>query len=274
MTLSLLSLVCGCGPTAPEAHRVAAPPRTTVTVDDALVQFSLLASLAAGDYLDGPRLSELLAVGDFGIGTFHRLDGEMIVLDGHVYQASADGVIRQPSLDVTAPFAAVTFFDEDGRVENLAAHSLDLLDARINQSLPHRNLPYALRIDGEFSELTLRSVPAQNPPYEPLVDVVKQQVTWEHHNLRGTLVGLHCPGWIGNLNVTGYHWHFLSEDRQIGGHVLACQLKQGTLRYDACRSLVVRLPESDVFDRFDAQSIDQQDIDAIERQRERPSDSR
>ena len=63
------------------------------------------------------RSRELKKHGDFGIGTFDALDGEMIVLDGVVYQAKADGHIYQAADNLTTPFATVTYFDSD-----LAAH--------------------------------------------------------------------------------------------------------------------------------------------------------
>ncbi|MBL9123375.1 MAG: acetolactate decarboxylase [Planctomycetaceae bacterium] len=255
----------GCSPLQEPPAR--APTPRSVAVDDALVQFSLVAALAAGDYVAGPTLGEVLTQGDFGVGTFSRLAGEMIVLEGAIYQAHVDGTIHRVSLDDTTPFAAVKFFTEDGRIEGLAAPSLDVLDRRLDEQLARRNVPYAIRIDGEFAALTLRSVAAQSPPFKPLVDVVKQQVTWSHQNVRGTLVGLRCPPWVGTLNVAGYHWHFLSDDRQIGGHVLACELSRGTLRYDECSSLVLHLPRSREFDEFDAGLIDKGQIDQIERQR-------
>jgi hypothetical protein len=30
-------------------------------------------------------------------------------------------------------------------------------------------------------------------------------------------VGVRSPAWVGGLNVPGYHWHFLSDDRTVGG---------------------------------------------------------
>jgi acetolactate decarboxylase len=257
----------GCSPpTQPLPASNNAKP-AEVTVDDALVQFSLLSTLAAGDYVDGTPLRHVLANGDFGVGTFNRLDGEMIVLDGRIYQALADGRIRPANLSGTTPFAAITFFSEDGRIENLTAKTLNDLDEQLDRQLPHLNAPYAIRIDGDFPEITLRSVPEQSPPFQPLVEVVKHQVTWQHHNLRGTLIGLRCPSWIGTLNVSGYHWHFLSDDRTIGGHVLACELQTGLLRFDECTSLVIHLPQSDKFHEFKAGEVNEQDIDQIERQR-------
>ena len=186
---------CSRSPTIAPARNNSRPAQ--ITADDTLVQFSLLAALAADDYVGDAPLRNVLAGGDFGVGTFNRLDGEMIVLDGKMYQALADGTVRMADLEGTTPFAAVTFFNEDGRIENIAAATLDDLDEQLDRKLPRRNSPYAIRITGEFAELTLRSVPAQSPPFQPLVEVVKQQVTWQHRNLRGTLVGLRCPALDG-----------------------------------------------------------------------------
>jgi len=237
------------------------------TDGDTLVQFSLLASLAADIYVGKALLRDVLAGGDFGVGTFNRLDGEMIVLDGKMYQALAEGTVRMADLAGTTPFAAVTFFNEDGHFDNIAAMTLEDLDEQLDLKLPRRNLPYAIRITGEFAEITLRSVRAQSPPFQPLVEVVKQQVTWQHRNLRGTLVGVRCPRWMGTLNVSGYHWHFLSDDHKIGGHVLACEFQRGSLLYDECTSVIIHLPLSTDFDDFDASEISEHDVDQIERQR-------
>jgi acetolactate decarboxylase len=231
------------------------------------VQYSLVAALAADDYSGGAPLRDLLTAGDFGLGTFDRLDGEMIVLDGQIYQALADGTVRAADLSAKTPFAAVTFFNEDGRINGLAAATLDDLDGQLDHKLPRRNSPYALRIAGEFTELTLRSVPAQSPPFRPLVEAIKDQVTWQHRRLRGTLVGFRCPSWMGTLNVSGYHWHFLSDDHKTGGHVLSCEFQGCSLRFDECTSLVIHLPQSAEFDQFDASGVTEQDVRQIERQR-------
>jgi acetolactate decarboxylase len=261
-------LFVGCAQPA----RVEAPAATMAN-DDSLVQFSLLAALAADDYNGTVPLRDVLAVGDFGVGTFDRLDGEMIVLDGKIFQALADGTVRPADLHGTTPYATVTQFAADGRVEKLSCATLDDLDAQLDRKLPHRNLPYALRVHGLVTSLTVRSVRAQSPPFEPLVDVVKDQATWQHQKLRGTLVGIRCPHWMGTINVSGYHWHFLSDDRQVGGHLLACEFSDCTLEYDECTSVVIRLPQTAEFDNFDASTVTDEDIDKIERQRLEPANS-
>lgn len=266
----------GCSPTqksAPTAAKSvavagdAADVAKVATNDDVLVQFSLLSALASDDYLGTATIADVLHAGDFGIGTFDQLDGEMIVLDGAVYQALADGTVRPADPAGKTPFATVTFFLEDGRIDNLAAATLDDLDHQLDAKLPNRNTPCAIRIDGMFAALTLRSVAAQTPPFRPLVEAVKDQVTFEHQNIQGTLVGIRCPAWMGTLNVAGYHWHFLSDDRRIGGHLLACEFTGGMLQYDECQSVLIRLPGDEEFQTFDDQSVTQEDVDQIERQR-------
>lgn len=274
--MGFLAAVVGCS--RPEEPAPAAPTASVaqqkgLAVDDALVQFSLISALASGDYSDGAPLSQVLAGGDFGIGTFDRLDGELIVLEGKIYQALADGAVRSADMAGSTPFAAVTFFNEDGRIENLTAATLEDLDAQLDRQLPRANSPYAIRIDADLRELTLRSVPSQVPPFPPLVEVVKQQSTWKRNNVRGTLIGFRCPTWVGTLNVSGYHWHFLSEDRQFGGHVLGCEFRDGLTRYDECESVLIQIPRSKGFDAFRPDEIKKQDINVIERQRaqtERP----
>lgn len=135
------ALVVGCAPSPKRAPSSTNGPPAEVTLDDALVQFSLVSALAAGDYVGDTPLRNVLTGGDFGVGTFSRLDGEMIVLDGQMYQALANGTTRTPYLNGTTPFAAVTFFNEDGRIENLAAATLDDLDEQLDRKLPRCNAP-------------------------------------------------------------------------------------------------------------------------------------
>jgi acetolactate decarboxylase len=261
----------GCGPSF--------PPQTGVTQDssalrspnvsdvDALVQFSLVAALAAGDYGGGAPLSEVRKSGDFGLGTFDRLDGEMILLDGAFYQVQADASVHRRDGGNSAPFATVKFFNQDGAFAEVSAKSLSELDQWFDRRLPNAQIPVAIRLRGRFDELTLRSAPPQTPPFRPLADVIDDQVTWQRRNVPGTLIGFRCPKWMGTLNVAGYHWHFLSDDRTIGGHVLDCRFKGATAAYDECATVLIHLPDSKSFEQIDMTDVSEADVDKIERQR-------
>jgi acetolactate decarboxylase len=267
----LTTLTMGCAPSSTdvsEARPAASSSGGLEAPDaDALVQFSLLAALAAGDYGGDVPLSEIRRHGDFGLGTFDRLDGEMIMLDGEVYQVLSDSTVRRREDEGSSPFATVTFFTEDGRFDAVSATSLTELDQWFDRRLPKAQIPVAIRVHGEFEKLTLRSAPPQTPPFRPLVDVIDQQVTWKRQNVRGTMVGFRCPQWMGTLNVAGYHWHFLSEDRSVGGHVLDCQFNGATATYDECAAVLIRLPASGSFGEVDISDVSAADVDKIERQR-------
>jgi acetolactate decarboxylase len=85
-------------------------------------------------------------------------------------------------------------------------------------------------------------VPRQHKPYPPLVEAVKYQPTFEFHDVRGSLVGFRFPDYVGGLNVSGYHFHFITEDRSAGGHLLECEMTRGELRVDHESDLNLELP--------------------------------
>src|SRR6476646_10579187 len=73
-----------------------------------LFQISTSSALVEGVYSGSIPSSVLLEHGDFGLGTFEDLDGEMVILDGQIYQV-ADRV-RHRTDDFLVPFAAITSF--------------------------------------------------------------------------------------------------------------------------------------------------------------------
>jgi acetolactate decarboxylase len=263
VAVSLLLSAAGCL----ESEPLGVPMRGQPHDGDELVQFSLLSALAAGDYAGGAPLQQVLQFGDLGVGTFDRLDGEMILLDGQIFQVLADGQVVPRDGAGASPFATVTFFEADGELDDLLATSLTELDHQLDRRVPNAKRPVAFKVVGEFAELTLRSAPPQKPPYRPLAEVIDHQQVWTRQKVRGTLIGIRCPAWMGTLNVAGYHWHFLSDDRTIGGHVLDCRVEGARGAYDECSSLLVRLPESESFDAIDVSGVTDADVDKIERQR-------
>jgi len=70
-----------------------------------LSQVALLQSLAQGYFGGTVTVKDLRAMGDTGIGTFEGLNGEMIVLEGTVYQALGDGRVVVADDKEIIPFA-------------------------------------------------------------------------------------------------------------------------------------------------------------------------
>jgi acetolactate decarboxylase len=225
------------------AHRrqfPSSPPVPLSSFRRRITQVSVLNDLMIGRYDGVMPIPELLRSGDFGLGTLDHLDGELIVLDGRAYQARGDGVVVAAGPDRSTPFAIVTPFEPDGEFPCPRVGNLADLDARL-EALGQTNNFQAVRVDGRFAAITLRSVHRQEPPYPPLGEVVKSQSVWAHKEVSGTLVGLRSPAWVGGLNVPGYHWHFLSDDRTVGGHVLDCRAREGRVQYEVCRDWLIKL---------------------------------
>jgi alpha-acetolactate decarboxylase len=82
-----------------------------------LFQVSTSGALVAGLYEKEVDVKSILEHGDFGLGTFANLDGEMVVLDGRVYQVQGTGRVSEASPDAGAPFAVVTRFSPQADVE-------------------------------------------------------------------------------------------------------------------------------------------------------------
>lgn len=232
--------------------------------DDAVYQVSTINSLLEGVYDGVVRCGDLPRHGDTGIGTFDRLDGEMIVLDGVVYQARSDGRVVRVKPSVTSPFAMVTRFSSDDSWMTTSVQSLDGLQNSIRSRLENPNVFYAVRVDGEFDFVKVRSVPAQSKPYPRLSEAAKEQKVFEFHNVTGTLVGYWSPCWVGTMGVPGFHLHFLSADRSGGGHLLEVRVKKARVRVDETPYLDLVLPETAAFAKADLCGENRNELKAIE----------
>lgn len=204
-------------------------------------QVSTFGTFAKGAYEGFTTFSELKRRGDFGIGTINGLDGEMIARDGEFFLIRADGKVSKIDDSEKAPFAMVTFFKPDNRVSLSEFKNIGSLQDFVDSSLPGLGNVYAVRIDGDFSYLKVRSVPLQQKPYPPLEQVIKNQTVFELRDIQGTMVGFRFPSSLAGVNVPGYHFHFISKDGSSGGHVLDCVLKSGQAGTAVTSDLVLRL---------------------------------
>jgi acetolactate decarboxylase len=179
-------------------------------------------ALVEGIYKERYPFYKLREHGDFGLGTFDSLDGEMVMLEGRVYQILASGVVREVREPAATPFAAVTHYTPASHDDLAAEVDYDGFLDWLLTLLPSPNLAYALRIDGAFSEVRVRSVPRQEG-HKPLVEIAREQPEFTFADAHGTLAGFYSPPFLESLNAPGLHLHFLSDDRTEGGHLLSCR---------------------------------------------------
>ncbi len=208
-----------------------------------LHQVGTIEALSAGDYAGRQAVTVLARHGDFGLGTFAGLDGEMVALDGRFFQVTSDGTVRPVPPRLTTPFAQVVFFKgglDLGRVDGL---DLAGLDKALAARLPDPSRFYAVRVDGSFETLSVRSVPAQAQPWPTLAAALKGQSVFPLSRVQGTLVRFYSPPGTPALSSPGWHFHFRSADRRQGGHVLAAVLGPAKARGDAVQAMTVLFSE-------------------------------
>lgn len=233
--------------------------------DDILFQVSTIDALLQGVFDGFYTFGDLKAHGDFGIGTFDSLEGEMIALDGDCYQIKADGVAYPVQDNMTSPFSTVTRFQVDQTIAIQNAGNLTELSRQLDEQLPSRNAFYAVRIDGTFPYIKTRSVPKQEKPYPRLADAVKNQSVFEFFNVSGCVVGIWAPDFSEGLNVPGYHFHFITADRKAGGHILDLQVDEAEAKVDVTAGFAMQLPTTGDFYNVDLTQDLQSELEKIEK---------
>jgi acetolactate decarboxylase len=205
-------------------------------------QVSTVGALLEGVYEGQTSFAELARHGDFGLGTFDALDGEMTALDGAFFQATADGRVVPVDPAMKTPFAVMIFFEPTLAVEIDSPMDFPGLAEAMDGAVPSRNVFYALQAEGRFEHIRLRSVRRQAKPYPPMVEAVADQPVFDHRDIGGTLVGFRFPDYTQGLNVPGYHLHFLSRDRCVGGHVIGFSTRRARVGIDVTSQFHMALP--------------------------------
>lgn len=210
-------------------------------------QYSTISALLDGVYDGDATVADILQHGDFGLGTFNHLDGEMVILDGACYRLRADGTATRAAQTDRTPFAAITRFHRDFEIAINARTERAAVLAAIDQRITSPNLIYAVKVTGHFADLHTRTVMEQEKPYPPLTQATEGQAETRFTDISGTLVGFRTPDFEQGIAVAGYHLHFLNDDRTAGGHVLDFTLQRGEVAVSGASQLHLSLPTSGAF---------------------------
>ncbi|MGZ0710602.1 acetolactate decarboxylase (plasmid) [Coraliomargarita sp. W4R53] len=210
-------------------------------------QTSLLSALLDGVYDGDMNVSELLEHGDFGLGTFNALDGEMLVLDGVCYRLRSDGTASQAEPSALTPFAVITKFVPQITLPIDEQMNRAEIVALIEAAVGSQNYLYAVKVRGQFVEIRTRTVTKQTPPYVGLRDAVRDEVTLTFTDVAGTVAGFRTPLYERGIGVPGGHVHFIDDALTSGGHVLDFVIESGTIEICQGTDLELRLPLTDAF---------------------------
>jgi acetolactate decarboxylase len=214
--------------------------------DAAVTQYAVLDALLAGAYESGMPVGEVAALGDFGIGCCDHLGGEVVILDGEVFECTVAEPPTPMADEETLPFADICRFTP-GPVRRVADADLAGLTAGVEDALASRNLFHAVRVDGLLASVRVRVTPRQELPLPPLAEVTAHQVETVLTGIRGTLVGFWTPAIYQGISVAGLHLHFLADDRTVGGHVLDVAVAEAAMQVAAYARFHLRLPTDPAF---------------------------
>ncbi len=225
----------------------------------ALYQTSTVSALLDGIYDGSVTVAELLEHGDFGLGTFNHLDGEMIVDAGECFHLFSDGEARRAAPDELTPFAAVTWFEPDITVDvHVPTPRSDLL-MQMDQRLSSENLFHAIRVTGRFGTVSTRTAARQEAPYPSLTEATDSESLRTFTDTAGVVVGFRAPDYEQGVSVAGYHLHFLDGDHRGGGHILDFVLLDGLVEISTLSEIHLSLPTSGPFLTAD---LNAKDMDA------------
>jgi acetolactate decarboxylase len=224
-------------------------------------QTSTFAALLDGRFEGDVSFAELAEHGNLGLGTFDGVDGEMVAVDGAFWRCDVGGVAHPVEPERRTPFACLVAFEATHTFSLDDPVDWDGLMAALDRRLGAADRVHAVRIDGHFDAVHARSVAGVSKPYPPMTEIVKAQNVFDFEDVEGTMVGFRFPDFASGINVPGYHLHFITADRERGGHVLGARTSGVTVAVDDETEIRVELPRGvDV----DAAASDEA-IDAIER---------
>jgi len=231
-----------------------------------LFQVSTSNALVQGVFGGVITVKDLKRHGDFGLGTFTGLDGELVMVDGECFRATAGGVVGVAEDQREVPFALVTRFETDIEETVDEESNLDEVTAKIDSMRPSENVFMGVRIDGEFTGLSMRAE-CKALPGESLVEATSHQSEFDVADQVGSIVGFWSPPYSRSIGVPGYHFHFISDDRKTGGHVLGLQAHRCRIGLHTESDLHLALPETTDFLTADLSGDHERELAVVETER-------
>jgi acetolactate decarboxylase len=155
-----------------------------------------------------------------GLGAPEMVDGETIIWKDKVYEIKSTGKVYERERNVKTPFSWGVKFVSDLSFSIEEEITLDNLELRLFKQAINKNKVYAIHISGIIVAGVTRSCPKAKSSNVSLIDIQKTQKTFRMEKKPGELIGYYFPERLGEINIPGYHFHFLAKDKNKSGHVL------------------------------------------------------
>ncbi|ATG97753.1 acetolactate decarboxylase [Mesoplasma lactucae] len=212
-----------------------------------LTSYSSIASLSSGDWDGYFSYKEIKKTGNTGVGTFDQGNGEMIAIDGNYYQLLSDGSVNAVHDDWTAPYAVNVNFTPEFAIEMGEVSQTEYLNKMLGEIAKHgKQYMYAIRITGEWSEITSRTVSTIPKPYPTIKEINNIQRVRTFDNIKGNIVGFYTPPYLNTVSVDGFHQHFINDTRDCGGHILDFKAKKMKIEFTRVNDIELKINNHDL----------------------------
>ena len=215
-------------------------PSSNKNYSDEIFQYSSKNALINHAYVGNLTVAEIKKNGNFGVGTFNMVDGEMVISENNVYQVLPSGEVNNMSTDVKSPFVVTKFFEADTTFA-ISDVSLDSLKTMLNPILHNLATPFAIRIAGKYKTLKSRSVDKAANESVSLEEIIANQTIFDFTNVEGKLIGFWFPEYFDGVNFAEYHLHALLNNFSGGGHILDCHFDGAVVEIDFASGVIVEL---------------------------------
>jgi acetolactate decarboxylase len=232
--------------------------------DNNLFSAGFASGFIGGLYDNWYPYKELEKHGNFGIGAPGHLDGELLLLNGKIYQTQSTGKTTLVADTGKLPYVVVCFFKAKKAYKHVGALSKTALYSYLDSLLSNQNGIYAIHITGKFKSIKTRAFPPVEKPYLPLASMLNRQQFFEHSDIPGDLVGFRIPTFMEGAHISGYHFHFLSEDKTAGGHLIDLNMENITIEIDTLTNYTMDLPQTTDFNNFDFKKDRKEEIKSVE----------
>lgn len=211
---------------------------------DKIMHYSTIDAMRNGVYKGNITVKELKNKGDFGLGTYNRLDGEMVVLNGVFYRVKSNGEVVIAKESKKTPFNSLTFFDTDFK-NKIEATNLLSFNKSILEILPSKNKIYAIKAKVSLNYIKLGGAEKiESNDYRAIGEILENRPIYTHSNVKGTIVGFYYPNTFRDIDLHPFHFHFISESKNIGGHIMEAKFKDIELFFDEKESIEVQIPNT------------------------------
>lgn len=230
-----------------------------------IFHFSIVDAFLNNLFEGNTTFKKIMEYGDFGIGTMNCLDGEMIILDGKPYTIRADGKAYGIDDFEKSPICVVTHFKKDYSFNIKSLIKYSQLIEKVNSFLPTQNVFIPIKIVGKFKSISTRSIVKQTKPYKPIEDLINETIKFNYTNITGTIIGFKSPPFIERIGVPDYHFHFIDEEKKVGGHLLDFEMITGRIEYAIARDFHVKLEDTEVYDNLNLSESKKELLQKIEK---------